>query len=444
MDAQKKLGVSQLRILNTNALRLFGCLLYNFDTIFMKTEDIYTPDMSQKHKDIIDSKVTAMATIVNGKPTIGFYSTFIDECSTEELTFVNLHEIMHILQKDCTSTDKYPESHLHNLAADHIINVSLKHDIDKGIMRKVEVPEDAFIIDDLVDNKAYTTVTEVYNWLIDNAKTKGGIQTLPNGIEYYQVEINGKDHTVITDIKPGNGAGEIDKEVIESLQAEARTILDTVENLFKGSESGSAVGKLIRDIVKLEIPWTSLLDKSISQKLVPDSSNRSWKGLQKRPFALGLYYPTEDVEEKPSQLIILEDQSGSVSGPDIKKFASVLMQSIRYFDEVRIMRHDVRVHRDKLYKCNQTTIHDLLFEAIGGGGTSHKYCFDRIEESFDEGDDISLVIMLTDFYSDIESIWKKYEWTKHIPVSIVCNSSHEIPQYVDKTPIYITNNNNGN
>jgi len=436
IGAKEKLNLSQLRILNTNALRLFGCLLYNFNTFYLVTEDLIPDDCPEDIAKAIKARATALATIIDGKPTIAFYNSFIDECDVEELTFVNLHEILHILNKDYMAGDTYPDKELHNLAADHIHNCALKHDIDKGIIRKVKCPESAFIITELVDKKDYTTIAEVYNWLVDNAVKHGGIQTLGNGLTVYKLTINGKERIVVQDIGR-NGVEAVDGEIAEALQAEARTILETASELFKGDMAGSAVNKLIEKIIAVEIPWTSLLDKSISQKLIPDDCNRSWKGLQKRPFALGLMYPTDDVMEKPSKLILLEDQSGSITQSDIRKFASILLQSIRYFDEVWIMRHDVRIHHNKVYQSNQTTEEDLSFEAGGRGGTSHKYVFQEIQEAFEDGDDLSLVIMLTDFYSDIEGLWKKFEWCKHIPVTIVCNSTKEIPPYIDRAPIYI-------
>jgi len=435
MNAKEKLNLSQLRILNTNALRLFGCLLYNFNTIYINSDEVFPKGISDVEKDIIKQYMTAMATVVNGKPTIGFYSSFIDECEPEELTFVNLHEIIHILDKHHTAGNIYPDMELHNLAADHIINTALKKDIDKGMMKKVKMPEHAFIIKELVGDKNYTTVAEVYNWLIDNATKNGGMKTLKGGLKYFTITINGKDQHVVQDLGQSDDA--LSEDIADALQAEARTVLETAQNLFKGDISGSAVNELIKNIVELEIPWTSLLDKSVAQKIVPDEINRSWKGLQKRPMALGLYYPIEDITEKPSQLVILEDQSGSITKQDIKKFASVLMQSIRYFDEVRIMRHDIKIHHDKIYQSNQTSQEQLEFEAGGRGGTSHRHVFKRIQKSFEDGDDLSLVILLTDFFSDIEQLWNRFEWTKHIPVTVVCNSTQKIPLYIDKNPIYI-------
>ena len=150
-------------------------------------------------------------------------------------------------------------------------------------------------------------------------------------------------------------------------------------------------------------------------------------------------YPADDIQEKPCQLIIVEDQSGSVSDEDVSKFASILLNSIGYFDEVRIIRHDVIVHRDITYQAAQTTQEDMIFETIGRGGTSHKDVFKLIQKSFEHDDDISLVIMLTDFESDIERLWdqEEYSWTKNIPVTIVLNRNSHVPKHIDNNPIYI-------
>jgi len=439
ISAKKKLELSQLRILTTNSLRLFGCLLYNYDTQFIETSSLFTETMTQETKNIIKDLVTAEANIINGKPTITFHSAFIDTCDVEELTFVVLHEIIHILDKHITPSNIYTLLNLHNLACDHIINTTIKKDIDAGVIKKVKVPESAFIIYELLNDKNYTTVLEVYNWLIKNS-TQNGIVSLGNGLEMHTIAINGKKITVIEDIQKTSSMEEIKTniEVVDALQAEARSILDTIGDLLKGDTSGSAINDLVKKIIEVEIPWTSLLDKSISQKIIPDDTNLSWKGLQKRPYALGLYYPVTDITEVPSQLILVEDQSGSISKMDMKKFGSVLLQSIRYFDEVRIMKHDVGIHHDKTYLTSQTTIDDLMFVIGGRGGTSHRQVFDRIQKSFENGDDLSLIIMLTDYDSDIEELWSKFSWTKNIPVSIVCtNINKKINPMVDRKPIYI-------
>lgn len=446
MLPKDKLETACLHIMATNAMRLFGCLLYNFDITFIETDELFHSEVQETDRDIIKQRLTANVTIVNNKPTIGIYSSFINECEVEELTYVMLHEIIHVLDKHYMSGDIYPDQYLHNLAADHIINTNLNKDVQSGYFtNKVKTPEHAFIIDDIKCDDNYNTIAEVYNWLIANAKKNGGMK-FGGGIEMYTLTINGKDQHVITDLKPaeGDGTGDIDKDTLEaigdSLQAEARTIMNTSGDLLtRGTGAGSSIGKLIEKIIEIKIPWTSLLDKSIAQKIIPDSTNRSWKGFQKRPFALGMMYPTEDVQEKPCQLIIVEDQSASVNDEDVQKFASVLLHSVRYFDEVRIIRHDTKVHRDVTYESAQTSEADLLFETIGRGGTSHTEVFQRIQKSYEAEDDISLVIMLTDFESNIERLWEnpKYSWTKDIPVSIVVNCNNLIPKKIDKNPIYI-------
>jgi len=439
LSAHQKLDLAYLRILTTNALRLFGCLLYNFETVFIKTDDVFTPTTTEKEKEAFKQIATANANIIKGKPTVTYYSSFIDECDVEELTFVILHEIIHVLDKHITPATMYTLLYLHNLACDHIINTNLKVDVNAGILKKVKVPQSAFIIKEIEGNSKYSTIKEVYNWLLENVTQNGGITVFNNGLGMYKLNIDGREVTIVEDIAQSSG-DEVKEniEVAEGLQAEAKSIMDTIGDLMKGDSAGSAINELLKKIIEIEIPWTNLLDKSICHKMVPDDTNLSWKGLQKRQYALGLCYPVKDEMEIPSELIILEDQSGSVSKENIKKFASVLLQSIRYFEIVRIMRHDVAIHHDRTYESSQTNIENLLFEAGGRGGTSHKQVFEKIQKSFESGNNISLIVMLTDYESDIETLWPKYEWTKHIPVTIVCcEPRSKIASYVDKKPIYI-------
>jgi hypothetical protein len=55
-----------------------------------------------------------------------------------------------------------------------------------------------------------------------------------------------------------------------------------------------------------------------------------------------------------------------------------------------------------------------------------------------DDDEISLVIILTDFYSNIVEIWNNYEWVKNIPICICLTTNRiKIPKYIDSNPILI-------
>lgn len=451
MDNAEKLRIALLRILNSNILRLFGCLIYNFDINLINTDSIlwYEEDKIPKNiRDIVKDKLTANVTLIDGKPVMNVYTSFIETKNVGELIFVMLHEILHILDGHCLRGHSMnPE--LFGLAADHVINVPLRQDVSKKILKKVSVPKDCFIIEELA--KKDRTLEEVYHWLEKHSQTKTmkigqanpgggqgdgqGSEGQPFEIKMLEVDMDGKKRVMVTDIIPASGDN-INKAATESIKAEARAVMNNDSIIGKGDTSGSING-LIKKMIEVKIPWTHLLERAISSKVVPSSDNRNWSRIQKRPYAMGLTLPGFDVDEKPAILILLEDQSGSIKDKDIQKFASVLYQSLSYFDEVRIMRHDTKVHFDKTYESSQVNPDQIKFSTHGRGGTSHKECFKRIQDSFENDDDISMIIMLTDFASDIERLWNRYNWTKHIPVSVVLNEDATVPKYVDEKPIRI-------
>ena len=74
----------------------------------------------------------------------------------------------------------------------------------------------------------------------------------------------------------------------------------------------------------------------------------------------------------------------------------------------------------------------------GRGGTSHRDAFDLIEEDYVEGENIGMVISLTDFESDIESIWSRYNWKDEIPFKVLLTSGgRSVPVEIDDSPILI-------
>lgn len=469
MDSAEKLHLCLLRILNSNVLRLFGCLIYNFDIELINNKDIIS-DQEDTSNKTLDPSLTAMALIVNNCPKIIIFEQFIEEHTVEELIFIMVHEILHILGgHNIRQSDR--NSDIFNLATDHVINTSIKKDIKDGHMQKATVPNDAFYIKKLENDNL--TSEQVYDIIYKQSKVKSTtIGTVKFGIpqqggsgkgndsnnqnsvqaqvklKTLEVTINGKKRTIIKDVeiassssasnadKNNNQTDDSVKRVIDSLKSEARALLSSGE-FNKGNESGS-ITNLVKQLTKVEIPWTTLLERAICSKIVPDADNRSWRHLQKRMYTHGFTFPGISTEEKPASLVIVEDQSGSISDKEISKFASVIIQSVKYFDEVRIIKHDVRIHSDKTINANEVVSKDILFEAIGRGGTSHKHVFKAIEDQYLEGNsEISLIILLTDFYSDITNIWSTYEWTEEIPVTVILTVDTNVPKYVDPNPVLI-------
>jgi len=445
MNAAEKLRICQIKILNSNYLRLFGCLYYNFDINIIPESSLSWDGMDEHQIEDAKAGLTAAVCVTsNQKPSIMIFEHFINQNTVEELIFVLIHEILHVLSGHFNRGSSF-DHEIANLAQDHVINVPLDDDISAGLLKKVSTPKSAFIINELRDKNL--SMEEVYSWLIKNSETST-ISININGpgnesdsemtldVNVIKIKINGKTRTIMKDVVHNGKLKKLEKQVSDNLKAEAR-ILSNSDHIISKGDGHSALDKLIASIIEVEIPWYVLMEKAIASKISPDSDDRSWSNIQKRPFALGLKLPGYGTEELYSTLVIMEDTSGSVSDTNVKQFSSVIEQSMKYFDRVRILQHDMKVNSDITLDVNDVTNTDLIFKIKGRGGTSHYNCFEIVQEMFDEDEDVSLVIMLTDFESDIESSWNKFSWTKHIPVSVILTRKYDVPSYVDKKPILI-------
>src|SRR6056297_3259615 len=132
----------------------------------------------------------------------------------------------------------------------------------------------------------------------------------------------------------------------------------------------------------------------------------------------------EEEKENVGTLVCAIDSSGSISSIDLKKFAYVLNQSLQYFNEVILLVHDTKFQQDE-YSTFYDFVKNIGFK--GRGGTSHKEVFDYVENKIwadnDKRDVLSIVMSLTDGYSDIERNYKKYKWIKNnTPLVFIVNN----------------------
>lgn len=376
------------------------------------------------------------------------------------LAFVLEHELLHILNgHGLRIGNRDPK--IWNMATDHCINIFLRDVYEEEVherYRNLTEPfggweeGDLVIFDELKDKDL--KAEEVYEWLIKNWNERFASEELQPSEKDSDGQKNSGQSSVkwykVTDKKTGRqyivSDNVPDPQSARSAQADGRAIFENHKSIGKLPAN---IQRYLEAILHVEIPWNLLLDKAIKKcvKIVP--CDRSFRNINifYRPHDILLPGSTLGEEnEGVGTLVIGVDTSGSISDKDLGEFSSIIMESSRHFREVRLLTHDVEIHQDILF--NQDNINQFKEKIMesgfeGGGGTSHHHFFHVVEEMWrDNPDEVSMVVMLTDAYSDIESIWSTFNWTTHVPTVAILTKEHRNIELEGITQIVINSENN--
>ena len=357
----------------------------------------------------------------------------------DNIIYVILHELLHILQKHgLRRGQREPEAW--NFACDHVVDRDLRE------IGKVKRYKNACnIIEELDKEKPKCSAEQAYEWIrkkqkqnkmtISMDKKSGMIKVEDHStgeIFYVNPQAGGQDQT--ENQSPDDKKKY--KYAIDNFLSHARALYETMKD--KGTVGGSLATYLDK-ILKVEIPWESLLEKAIKTNTIMKPDERSWRQLNKyfQPHGMTLpgYSFIED-NEGIGLLIVLADTSGSISDKNLKQFSSVIIQSMKFFKTILLITHDVPIHQEKEFDSDSIRdfyqfINEEGFK--GRGGTSHKAVFDRIEELWEDNeikDDLSMVISLTDNQSDSHRIYQDYRWIKNkVPLVFVLTPNGDEHKY---------------
>ncbi|HQF37271.1 MAG TPA: hypothetical protein PLL26_06580 [Candidatus Dojkabacteria bacterium] len=350
--------------------------------------------------------------------------------SYNNLIFILCHELLHILNKHGIRRGDRDFA-TWNVACDHVIEVFLKkmNNVIKPYNNRYN------IIQDLYNQKMDCSAEYAYDWIMKN----------PNKIQVGQPDnmtINVSDgsgnflFTVIANLGGINSPVDEDENLkailTDQIISEARAIFENIKS--KGDAPGYMVSYLDK-ILKVEVPWQTLVEKSIKTNIIMKPDERTWRRLNKYfiPHKINIpgYSLIEDTEGTGT-LIIGVDSSGSISDNNLKKFSHVIENSMKYFALTKLIVHDVSIHqRQEFNKDNINEFYNFITKIgyHGRSGTSHKLLFDEIQTEHWEKDkdNLSMVICLTDMYSDIERVYKNYEWIKNnLPLVFIITKNGEM------------------
>ena len=346
----------------------------------------------------------------------------------DNLIALIIHELLHILHKHGQRQGtRIPE--LFAFAADHIIDRDLRHMQLKPYQNRFN------IIKELDYELPNCSLIEAYNWLYEkrdrfNINKNNEISftvTDSSNNQEYQVTYTPDDSSKLNEEET-----EKLKQVVEQFVSETRTLHQVMKE--KGDSTGN-IAEYLNKLLKVEIPWTELLEKAIKTNVILKPNERSWRKLNPNYFVHNITLPgiSYDEEKENVGLLILGiDTSGSISKPNLEKFAYILSKSLKYFNEVVLLVHDIEVHQKVIFKFEDfgsvgNFIKNIGFK--GRGGTSHIPIFNIIEKEYyneqEQLDRLSMIIFLTDLESDVEYNIEKYNWSKSIPTVFLCTTNRE-------------------
>ena len=420
MSKTDKLKKAKLKMFRKDyGLRLFGARSYAFN---WRTEDMHPNIEGCVKWNLIDKKF-------DGNIYINNFYLDKDDYTHDNLIALIIHELLHILHKHGERRGTRDPA-IFALAADHIIDRDLRE------MKLIPYQNNFNIIPQLDYELPKCSLIEAYNWL-NNKRNNYNIQQNNNdnniigftikhkdNNEEYNVTLTPDDDSKLTDEEKNEL-----KQHVEQFISETRALHQIMKD--KGDTSGKHSEYLER-LLKVEIKWEDLLDKAIKTNVILKPNERSWRRLHKNYLAHNITLPGisyEEEKENIGRLIIGIDTSGSIDKTNLEKFSYILSKSLKYFEEVILLVHDIEVHQIETFqKEDFGKVYDFIKNVgfKGRGGTSHRPIFKLISNDyFKDGDDIdilSMIIFLTDLESDVESDITNHEWSKSVPTVFMSTS----------------------
>ena len=369
---------------------------------------------------------------------IWFGPEFMKDLSDDELEFVMMHEIMHIVLQHCIRGEEY-DNEIYNIAADIVINSNIMHslgdNLDAITLKKYGVS--MHLTPD--GNEGYNyTAEEVYDMLISAAKKKqknsGASDKAMRGKtggedENGEGEVRGLVDVVEEIIQGGKRFDDHSKweklteeEKREIYEEWSKRILDadTVISILESSisdGSGPPIGarRLIEQLRNGELDWRTILTDFIQTEINDYSFSPPDRRFSDGDFFLPDY---NEKVEKVANVWFLIDTSGSISNKAIRAAYSEIASAIEQFNgavQGLLSFTEVFVTDPVPFE----TLDDLLaIKPVGGGGNDFGEIFRYMKRNMMDNPPAYIVI-ITDGYDT----FPKEEEAMGIPVLWLINNN---------------------
>ena len=364
--------------------------------------------------------------------------------TSDDLIGLIIHELSHIFRRHGILGKNKSNKELYNLACDHVIDRSCRD------LKIVHFYKDQFNIIPQLDREMPNCVEEeAYQWLLKHSKQfpqsgkTANSTTITDDNTGQEFEVNDISNT--DDQATVEGKQKL-KEKIEQIINNARATNNILEQKGRGTSSNGSIKEFLSNLLKVEIKWETLVEKAIKTNTILKPNDRSWRAINKYYAPHGITLPGVSMEEEKENvgiLVIWIDISGSISKKDLKKFAYIINQSLDNFDKTHVLVHNSGIVQNVQFESSNKIEFITFINTIGfdvGGGTAHEDCYRFVQKEYWDGDNelkdkLSLILSLTDGYSDIDSCLsdKKFTWCKSVPTVFISTTGQSFGDEIMNT-----------
>ena len=412
----KRLLWSRLRILNNNGF--YGLLLMH--TVFSLDENCPTAYTDGKH--------------------IAFSPAFLDSLNDDELDFIMMHEIMHIVLQHCFRTgDRSPERF--NIACDIVVNsnILLSNDMDlKSITLRCEGSPSMHKAPDGKEGYEYSA-EEVYEMLPDK-KPKGKPIIMPGSHSGKGGERNRANSALGRALKEQVKAKSItegtwddhtrwgmleDDDILRDVWV--KRFEDACEAISIRDPSNTRgllpafAERLFKELRKPQTDWRTILNYFVQEEITDYSFAPPDRRFDESPFFLPDFNEKEDMVE---DILFMIDTSASMSDDMITAAYSEIKGAIDQFNgklKGWLGFFDAAIIEPKPFEDEDEF---RVIKPVGGGGTDFQIIFEYVHQHMQEKPPASIII-LTDGFAP----FPKEHLADGIPVLWLLNNEEVNPPW---------------
>lgn len=380
----------------------------------------YFSIIQELNRELIPPEDKSVETMAVSPSTLYINADFADRHTVEELTFVLMHEAMHILfRHNYYGIGK--EQEIHNVACDLIINKTITDEygclpgnkravtVDaNGVKAGIKYPEGGCWIEAV--NTEVDTSESIYHELItaiDKAKQsqgqgQGSGKGQGSGQGSYEIDFRGSKIKVEPSFRDIVLSAEDTKNGKEGVGDLSNSLARNAEEACKAA--GKDISPLIKATLKIEAKivaprWQKVLKEFLSKL---GEKYYTYSAVNKRYIHSGLIVPGPKTSEENSKMleniVLAIDTSGSMFNDENLSNIVSLAASIvkKYKANGEIIYWDTTVTSTGTFKDTKSLVRTSV---EGGGGTDVNCVFEYLAKKYPtRGRQPSLIIVMTDGY----------------------------------------------